>query len=116
MTMTKEDVFAQARKGELWAGNLIPGHTGDNAERLVNTTPIDNSPIGHIQAGTAADMDAAVAVARNGFESGVWSALSPAQRKLVLLRWAALMQAHLEERASLGCVDAGKIVTEFLNT
>src|SRR3546814_1291619 len=72
MTMTKEDVFAQARKGELWAGNLIPGHTGDNAERLVNTTPIDNSPIGHIQASTAADMDAAVAVARTGFESGEW--------------------------------------------
>src|SRR3546814_6952878 len=116
MTMTKECVFAQARKGELWAGNLIPGHTGDNAERLVNTTPIDNSPIGHIQAGTAADMDAAVAVARTGFESGEWSALSPAQRKLVMLRWADLMQAHFEELAALDCVDAGKPITECLNT
>src|SRR3546814_18209195 len=100
MTMTKEDVFAQARKGELWAGNLIPGHTGDNAERLVNTTPIDNSPIGHIQAGPAAVMDAAGAIARHGFQSREWSALFPAPRKMVMLRWGALMLAPLEDTAA----------------
>src|SRR3546814_16800848 len=61
-------------------------------------------------------MDAAVAVARTGFESGEWSALSPAQRKLVMLRWADLMQAHFEELAALDCVDAGKPITECLNT
>ncbi|MDN5843445.1 MAG: aldehyde dehydrogenase family protein, partial [Alcaligenaceae bacterium] len=114
MPMNKDAVFEQARAGKLWAGNLIPGHAP--GDRLPNTTPIDNSLIGHIEAGTAADIDAAVDAARKGFESGEWSALAPAQRKQVLLRWAALMEDHLEELAALDCVDAGKPITECLNT
>src|SRR3546814_2194540 len=49
MPMNKEAVFEQARTGKLWAGNLIPGHAP--GDRLPNTTPIDNSLIGHIEAG-----------------------------------------------------------------
>lgn len=116
MPLTKEDVFARARDGKLWAGNLIPGQSTEGIERIANTTPIDNSSIGDIQAGTAADIDAAVAAARAGFESGEWSGLSPAQRKEVVLRWVGLMQDNLEELAALDCVDAGKPITECLNT
>src|SRR3546814_6739831 len=86
MPMNKEAVFEQARTGKLWAGNLIPGHAP--GDRLPNTTPIDNSLIGHIEAGTTADVDAAVVAARKSFKSGEWSALAPAQRKQVMLRWA----------------------------
>ena len=88
MSTSIEQVFAQARDGKLHAGNLIPGHNSANAARLENRTPIDNTLIGWLEAGTAADVDSAVLAARTSFESGEWSGLSPAQRKTILLRWA----------------------------
>ncbi|WP_066458682.1 aldehyde dehydrogenase [Castellaniella caeni] len=115
MPQTKEQIFEQARAAKLWAGHLIPGHDTPGA-RLPNTTPIDNSVIGSIEAGSAADVDAAVKIARATFKGGEWSALAPAERKRVMLRWADLMTAHLEELAALDCVDAGKPITECLNT
>ncbi|HXE18726.1 aldehyde dehydrogenase [Castellaniella sp. UC4442_H9] len=115
MPLTKEQVFEHARLGQLWAGHLIPGHDVPGTE-LNNTTPIDNSVIGAIENGTARDVDLAVRVARATFKSGEWSALAPAERKRVMLAWADLMQAHIEELAALDCVDAGKPISECLNT
>lgn len=115
MPLTVQDVFNQARAGTLWAGHLIPGHQAGNA-RLINTTPMDNSPIGHIADGSKADIDAAVAAARASFESGEWSRLAPAARKQIMLRWTDLLAEHAEELAALDCIDAGKPITECLNT
>lgn len=115
MPLNKEAVFSSAREATLWAGHLIPGHEKSD-QRLDNHTPIDNTLIGHIAAGTAADIDRAVEVARATFESGAWSGRSPAQRKQAVLDWVALMQTHAEELAALDCVDAGKPITECLNT
>ena len=98
----------------LWAGPLIPGHEGKGT-RLDNRTPMDNSLIGHVAAGDAADVDAVVA-ARACFESGEWSRRPPAERKLAMQRWVALLQEHVEELAALDCIDAGKPITECLNT
>lgn len=115
MPLTQQDVFDQARAGALWAGHLIPGHQAGSA-RIVNTTPMDNSAIGHIADGSKADIDAAVAAARASFESGEWSRLAPAERKQIMLRWTDLLAEHAEELAALDCIDAGKPITECLNT
>lgn len=115
MTVSKETIFARAREGQLWAGHLIPGHP-EASTRLDNTTPIDNSVIGQIAAGSSVDIDAAVAVARRSFESGEWSQRPPAERKKVMLAWTALLREHAEELAALDCIDAGKPITECLNT
>jgi len=115
MPQAKEQIFEQARAGRLWAGHLIPGHASPGA-RLENTTPIDNSAIGSIEAGTAADVDRAVQAARASFKSGEWSGLAPAERKRIMLAWADLLAEHAEELAALDCVDAGKPITECLNT
>lgn len=112
---SKEDIFAAAESGSLWAGNLIPGHQSAG-KRLPNISPIHNKRIGDIEAGTAADIDAAVKAARSSFQSGEWSRLSPGERKAVVLRWVQLMEEHAEELAALDCVDAGKPITECLNT
>lgn len=111
----KETVFELAERAELWAGNLISAYQGVGA-KLENRTPIDNSLIGYIEDGSQQDIDAAVKVARQSFESGEWSQLSPAQRKAIMLRWAQLLETHAEELAALDCVDAGKPITECLNT
>ena len=40
------------------------------------------------------DADNAVAIARAAFESGVWAAMAPADRKMVLVRWAELIDCE----------------------
>lgn len=112
---TKEQVFEQAKQQKLWAGQLTVADPQSEAT-LDNYTPIDNTLIGQIAAGTAEDVDAAVKVARDGFENGTWRRLAPSERKTIMQRWCALMHEHAEELAALDCVDAGKPITECLNT
>lgn len=61
-----------------------------------------------------AEVDAAVAAARQSFEAGVWSGLHPAERKAVLCRLADLILAHAEELALIEALDAGKPVADCL--
>jgi acyl-CoA reductase-like NAD-dependent aldehyde dehydrogenase len=58
------------------------------------------------------DADQAVAVARATFESGTWSAMAPADRKMVLVRWAELIEDHADEIALLECLDVGKPIAD----
>ncbi|MCF7521231.1 aldehyde dehydrogenase family protein [Neisseria sp. ZJ106] len=112
--VSKETVFARAAAGSLFAGNLIAGASSDGT--VDNTTPIDNSVIGKIGDAVAADVDIAVAAARRCFENGEWRQLAPAERKQIMLAWTELMTRHAEELAALDCIDAGKPITECLNT
>lgn len=70
-------------------------------------SPIDGQVLTQVAKGTAADMEAAVAVARGAFEDGRWSGQGPAARKKVLLKWADLIDAHALELAVLGVRDNG---------
>lgn len=115
MSLTKEHIFEQAKQQQLWAGHLIASNHLSTTT-LDNHTPIDNSVIGQIASGTAQDVDIAVKVARDAFETGTWRRLSPTERKTIMQRWCALMHEHAHELAALDCVDAGKPITECLNT
>lgn len=112
---TKEQVFEKAKQQQLWAGHLIAADNLSEAT-LDNYTPIDNSVIGQIASGTSDDVDIAVKIARDSFENGEWRRLAPAERKVIVQRWCTLMHEHSEELAALDCVDAGKPITECLNT
>ncbi|MGF6770419.1 gamma-glutamyl-gamma-aminobutyraldehyde dehydrogenase [Paraburkholderia sp. GAS199] len=71
-------------------------------------SPIDGRLLAKVADSSAQDVDAAVASARQAFDSGVWSDLNPRQRKAVLLRWAASIREHKDELALLETLDAGK--------
>ena len=58
------------------------------------------------------DADQAVEVARASFESGIWASMAPADRKMVLVRWAELILEHGDEIALLECLDAGKPIAD----
>jgi acyl-CoA reductase-like NAD-dependent aldehyde dehydrogenase len=68
--------------------------------------PATGEPLCEVAAGEAADVDRAVAAARQAF--GPWSALLPAARERLLLRFAELVEAHKEELAQLETLDNGK--------
>lgn len=115
MNKSIEDVFTLAKQGKLYAGNLIDGHSGAK-NKIENFTPIDNTLIGHIDSASVEDVDVAVKLARLSFRSGVWSRIAPAQRKNILLKWVELIRQNMQELAALDCIDAGKPITECLET
>lgn len=63
----------------------------------------------------AEDADSAVQIARATFDSGVWSRMAPRERKLILVRWAELIDQHREEMALLETLDVGKPISDTLN-
>ena len=74
--------------------------------------PATGKVIAQVAAGGAEDIDRAVKAARRSFEDGRWSRLAPADRKKVLLRFAALIDANADELATLDALEAGKPITD----
>ncbi len=70
-------------------------------------SPLDGQPFTTLAKGTEADVEAAVAAARSAFGDGRWAAKAPAERKQVLLKWAALIEQNALELAVLGVRDNG---------
>jgi acyl-CoA reductase-like NAD-dependent aldehyde dehydrogenase len=92
-------------------GHLRPAAAGGTFECR---SPIDGRTLASVAAGESADVDAAVRAARAVFERGSWSQQSPAARKRVLLKFADLIEAHLEELALLETLDVGKPIRDSL--
>lgn len=89
--------------------HLIDGRRVPSADgrTLQVESPRNGEILTTIASGTARDVDKAVAAARQAFESGVWSAMPPAERKKVLMRLADLIDDHRYELAVLGVRDNG---------
>ena len=75
-------------------------------------SPVDGRLLARVARCDQADAGRAVAAARASFESGVWAGLAPARRKAVLVRLAALLEAHRDELALLESLDMGKPITD----
>lgn len=70
--------------------------------------PSSGEVIGQAAAATAEDAEQAVAAARNSFDRGDWTGLTPAQRGKILWKVGDLLEQHAEELAELEMIDAGK--------
>ncbi len=55
-----------------------------------------------------ADADRAAQAARTAFDDGRWSGLPPARRERIIMRLADLLEANLDELATLESIDNGK--------
>lgn len=75
-------------------------------------SPIDNRLLTQVASCDEADADIAVQHARASFESGVWSELAPAQRKVIMQRFADLIDQNAEELALLETLDMGKPISD----
>ena len=90
-------------------GEFRPAASGAT---LPSYNPANGRKIADIAACDAADVEAAVKAARAAFESGVWSGLKPAERKAILLDFAALLEANAFELALLDSLEAGKPIAD----
>ncbi|MCO8170243.1 aldehyde dehydrogenase [Pseudomonas sp. 21LCFQ02] len=77
-------------------------------------SPVDGRLLAHVASCDLEDVNRAVSVARERFDSGVWSRRAPAERKQVLLRFADLLLANAEELALLETLDMGKPISDAL--
>ncbi|MCP4819493.1 MAG: aldehyde dehydrogenase family protein [Shimia sp.] len=92
-------------------GRHVPASDGGTMDIM---SPIDGQVLTTVAAGTAADMEAAIASARAAFEDGRWSGQAPAARKKVLLKWAELIEQNALELAVLGVRDNGTEISMAL--
>jgi gamma-glutamyl-gamma-aminobutyraldehyde dehydrogenase len=95
---------------------FIDGKFRDAARkgRFATVNPATGETIAEMSAGTAEDIDRAVAAARRAFRSGNWSKLAPRQRMEVLYRFAALIDEHADELAVLETLDMGKPIADVV--
>jgi len=93
--------FIDGRYVDALSGQTRPTHNPANGKVLTEVASCGPE-----------DADRAVAGARKAFESGVWSRMAPAGRKMVLVRWAELIEKHAEELALLECLDVGKPISD----
>jgi len=77
-------------------------------------SPVDGRFLANVACTDQADADRAVAVARQAFNSGVWSGKAPAERKRILTRFAELILEHQEELALLETLDMGKPIGDSM--
>lgn len=70
--------------------------------------PATGERISGIPNASKSDVDAVVAAARKGFESGAWRTMAPAGRGAIIRRAAELIMENAEELAYLETLDNGK--------
>jgi phenylacetaldehyde dehydrogenase len=99
--------FLGRPKRMLVGGEWLDARSG---ETFGTENPATGEQIAEVPAADKADVDAAVAAAREAFE-GVWRSMAPAGRAALLYGVAELIDAHREELAQLEALDNGKPVT-----
>ncbi|WP_342704966.1 aldehyde dehydrogenase [Burkholderia arboris] len=94
-------------------GAFRASSTGD---AFATVNPATDAVLAHIGACNAADVDIAVANAKQAFDDGRWRKLAPSRRKAVLLKFADLLEQHAHELATMESLDSGKPIRECQNT
>jgi aldehyde dehydrogenase (NAD+) len=90
-----------------WIGGNAVAGTSTDTIKVVN--PATDEVIGAVPAGTAADVDAAVAAAAAALPA--WVATTPAERAAILRRLAAGLDARREEIAQIVTAETGSPIS-----
>jgi len=96
--------FKAETLGHFINGQRVKGQSKDSFE---NITPVDNSRLGDVWSGTAADIDAAAQAAHAAFLEG-WRDMSGAKRRELMYAIAEGIEARAEELAMVESMDTGQ--------
>lgn len=93
---------------------LVDGQwiTASNSNAIERVAPGHGVVISRYQAGTKADAERAIGVARKAFDNGPWPRMTASQRSAILLKAADLIAERAEELAYLDAVEAGKPISQ----
>ncbi|GAA5131780.1 aldehyde dehydrogenase [Thalassotalea piscium] len=116
--LTKQEYSEIAKKITLPNKAFINGQFVDaqSGQTMPSENPATGEVLTEIASCDASDVNIAVANAKTVYESGVWSALSPAERKTAVLKLADLIEEHALELAVLETLEAGKPIHECVKT
>jgi 4-guanidinobutyraldehyde dehydrogenase/NAD-dependent aldehyde dehydrogenase len=96
--------FINGRYVDALSGQSRPTINPGNGHEIVDVALCGNE-----------DAEVAITGARTAFESGTWSKRAPMDRKMVLVRWAELIEKHADELALLETLDVGKPIRDTTN-
>ncbi len=112
--LTRPEFEAIASKMELPNCSFINGKfaAAKSGETFQTINPASGEVITEVASCDAADVDYAVAKAREAFEAGHWSKMHPSERKDVMIRLVKLLKRHRHELAVLESVESGKPIRD----
>jgi gamma-glutamyl-gamma-aminobutyraldehyde dehydrogenase len=90
-------------------GNFSKPLSGNTMETI---NPATGDVLAIVAACGAQDVDAAVIVAQQAFDSGKWSRLHPNERKEIIIELANLIEKNQHELAVLESLESGKPISE----
>jgi 4-guanidinobutyraldehyde dehydrogenase/NAD-dependent aldehyde dehydrogenase len=83
-----------------------------SGETRATVNPATGRELAHVALCGEEDAERAIRGARTAFDSGAWSGMAPMDRKMVLVRWAELIEKHADEVALLETLDVGKPIAD----
>ncbi|WP_428523521.1 aldehyde dehydrogenase [Roseibium sp.] len=110
--LTRDEYKALAAKLTLPTNAFIDGsyRPAQSGKTFSSVNPATGETLADIAACSSEDVDFAVSKARDAFEDGRWSKLSPGERKDVLIRFAKLLTRNRRELAVMESLDSGKTI------
>jgi aldehyde dehydrogenase (NAD+) len=99
---------------QLFIGGEWADSSGDEALDVIN--PATEEVIGTVPQATPADVDRAVTAAREAFDEGPWSRMTPRERGAIMLKMGAAFARRREQIVDLNIREAGstRMLAEFL--
>lgn len=88
----------------------------DSGKTYDTINPTDGSVVCKVSYCSVADVDKAVAAAKEAFENGEWGRMNARDRGRILYKLADLMEEHQEELATIEALDSGAVYTLALKT
>ena len=92
-------------------GRFVPAASGRTFDDVAGR---DGRMITTVAEGGTEDVDRAVGAARRSFDDRRWADMSPAKRKVILLKLAESIRSNLDELALLESLDVGKPIRDTL--
>jgi phenylacetaldehyde dehydrogenase len=97
--------FIATRRQLFIDGQLVDAKSGKTFETV---NPATGESLATVAEGDAVDIDLAVRAARQAFDDGPWSRMTPSERGRIIWRIGDLISEHLEQFAELETLDNGK--------
>uniref|UniRef100_A0A8C2QGQ5 10-formyltetrahydrofolate dehydrogenase n=1 Tax=Cricetulus griseus TaxID=10029 RepID=A0A8C2QGQ5_CRIGR len=94
-------------------GQFVDAEDGETYDTV---NPTDGSTICRVSYASLADVDKAVAAAKDAFENGEWGRMNARERGRLMYRLADLLEENQEELATIEALDSGAVYTLALKT